>query len=110
MDTIKVPNVGLHRLFAIPTTEPNGMVAPVHDKAMPVMLMTAENVGTLEEALNLNSARRYARASQKRLRAADAAPAAEARQGAEHREMVADDLEVPEVRRANVLWTRRTAS
>jgi len=49
---------GLHRLFAILTTEPNGTVQPIHDKAMPVMLMTAEDVevwmnGTLEEALML---------------------------------------------------------
>jgi putative SOS response-associated peptidase YedK len=52
------PNVGLHRLFAILTTEPNRTVAPIHDKAMPVLLMTAEDVevwlnGTLEEALKL---------------------------------------------------------
>ena len=56
--TIKQPNVGLHRLYSILTTEPNGVVQPVHDKAMPVMLMTAEDVdvwlnGTLEEALKL---------------------------------------------------------
>jgi len=46
------------RLFAILTTEPNGTVQPIHDKAMPVMLMTAADVevwlnGTLEEALKL---------------------------------------------------------
>ncbi len=56
--TIKAPNVGLHRLFAILTTEPNGIVAPIHDKAMPVLLTTAQDVevwlnGTLEEALTL---------------------------------------------------------
>ena len=56
--TIKAPNVGLHRLYSILTTEPNGTVAPIHDKAMPVLLMTAEDVnvwlnGTLEEALKL---------------------------------------------------------
>jgi putative SOS response-associated peptidase YedK len=56
--TIKAPNVGLHRLFAILTTEPNGTVGPIHDKAMPVVLTTAEAVdiwmnGTLEEALKL---------------------------------------------------------
>jgi putative SOS response-associated peptidase YedK len=33
----KAPNVGLHRLFAILTTEPNATVAPIHDKAMPVL-------------------------------------------------------------------------
>ena len=48
----------MHRLYSILTTEPNGVVLPVHDKAMPVMLMTAEDVdvwlnGTLEEALKL---------------------------------------------------------
>jgi putative SOS response-associated peptidase YedK len=26
------------------TTEPNGVVKPIHEKAMPVMLMTAEEV------------------------------------------------------------------
>src|SRR6266853_969577 len=56
--TIKQPNVGLHRLYSILTTEPNRVVLPIHDKAMPVMLMTAEDVdvwlnGTLEEALKL---------------------------------------------------------
>jgi putative SOS response-associated peptidase YedK len=56
--TIKEPNVGPHRLYSILTTEPNGLVQPIHDKAMPVLLMTAEDVevwlnGTLEEALKL---------------------------------------------------------
>jgi putative SOS response-associated peptidase YedK len=56
--TIKQPNLGLHRLYSILTTEPNGVVQPIHDKAMPVMLMTAEDVDvwlndTLEEALKL---------------------------------------------------------
>ena len=31
-------------LFSIMTTEPNGIVEPVHEKAMPVMLMTPEAV------------------------------------------------------------------
>lgn len=31
-------------LFSIMTTEPNGVVEPVHEKAMPVMLMTPEAV------------------------------------------------------------------
>lgn len=52
------PNVGTHRLFSFLTTEPNGVVEPVHDKAMPVMLMTPADVerwltGTLEEILEL---------------------------------------------------------
>jgi putative SOS response-associated peptidase YedK len=56
--TKKAPDVGLHRLYAFLTTEPNGIVKPIHDKAMPVLLMTAEDVerwlaGTLEEALEL---------------------------------------------------------
>jgi putative SOS response-associated peptidase YedK len=39
------------------TTEPNGIVEPVHEQAMPVMLMTAEDVerwlngSSLEDAL-----------------------------------------------------------
>jgi putative SOS response-associated peptidase YedK len=40
------------------TTEPNGVIEPIHDKAMPVMLMTAEDIdiwlnGTLEQVLKL---------------------------------------------------------
>jgi putative SOS response-associated peptidase YedK len=42
--TKKAPNIGDHRLFSIMTTEPNGVVAPIHEKAMPVMLMTPEDV------------------------------------------------------------------
>jgi putative SOS response-associated peptidase YedK len=39
-------------------SEPNGVVEPIHNKAMPVMLMTAADVerwltGTLDEALEL---------------------------------------------------------
>jgi putative SOS response-associated peptidase YedK len=60
--SIREPNVGLHRLYAILTTEPNGVVRPIHDKAMPVLLMTAQDVdvwlnGTLEEALKLQKPR-----------------------------------------------------
>jgi putative SOS response-associated peptidase YedK len=56
--TKKAPNVGLHRLFALLTTEPNGVVEPIHDKAMPVMRTTPADVerwlnGTPEEALEL---------------------------------------------------------
>jgi putative SOS response-associated peptidase YedK len=36
------PVEGDHRLFGFLTTEPNGIVAPVHAKAMPVLLTTAE--------------------------------------------------------------------
>ena len=42
--TKKFPNVGDHTLFSIMTTEPNGIVQPVHEQAMPVLLMTAEDV------------------------------------------------------------------
>jgi putative SOS response-associated peptidase YedK len=56
--TKKAPNVGKHKLYSFLTTEPNGVVEPIHNKAMPVMLMTPEDVdrwlsGTLEEALEL---------------------------------------------------------
>lgn len=52
------PNVGKHKLFSFLTTEPNGVVEPIHNKAMPVLLMTPADVdrwlnGTLEEALEL---------------------------------------------------------
>lgn len=36
--TRKEPNVGTHKLFAFLTTEANGLVRPVHAKAMPVVL------------------------------------------------------------------------
>jgi putative SOS response-associated peptidase YedK len=42
--TKKAPNIGEHTLFLIMTTEANGIVKPIHDKAMPVMLMTSEEV------------------------------------------------------------------
>jgi putative SOS response-associated peptidase YedK len=35
--TKKVPNIGDHALFSIMTTEPNGIVEPIHEEAMPVM-------------------------------------------------------------------------
>lgn len=38
------PDVGLHRLYAFLTTEPNAVVKPIHDKAMPVVLMTPADV------------------------------------------------------------------
>lgn len=47
-----------HRLFSFLTTEANGVVGPVHPKAMPVLLTTKEECGAwleapMEEALRL---------------------------------------------------------
>jgi len=39
-----VPNIGDHTLFSIMTTEPNAVVESIHEKAMPVMLMTPDDV------------------------------------------------------------------
>jgi putative SOS response-associated peptidase YedK len=36
----KNPRPGVHELYAFLTTEPNNIVAPIHDKAMPVILTT----------------------------------------------------------------------
>ena len=36
------PVIGDHLLYGFLTTEPNGVVAPVHAKAMPVILTTEE--------------------------------------------------------------------
>ena len=52
------PIEGEHLLFGFLTTEPNDTVAPVHPKAMPVILTTAEEIETWmtappEEALRL---------------------------------------------------------
>jgi len=49
---------GFPLAYAILTTEPNGIVEPIHNKAMPAMLMIAEDVerwltGTMVEALEL---------------------------------------------------------
>ena len=38
----RTPRPGEHQLFAFLTTEPNAVVAPVHPKAMPVILTTQE--------------------------------------------------------------------
>jgi putative SOS response-associated peptidase YedK len=56
--TKKAPNVRRHKLYSFLTTAPNGTVEPVHNKAMPVLLMTPTDVerwleGTAEEALEL---------------------------------------------------------
>ena len=42
--TKKAPNVGDHTLFSIMTTEPNRVVQPIHEQAMPVILMTAKDI------------------------------------------------------------------
>jgi len=49
---------GEHELFAFLTTEPNAVVAPIHPKAMPVLLTTADEYDTwltapVQEALAL---------------------------------------------------------
>jgi hypothetical protein len=57
--TKKVPNIGNHTQFSIMTTEANAIVEPIHEKAMPVMLMTPEDVeqwlkgGSVEDALKM---------------------------------------------------------
>jgi putative SOS response-associated peptidase YedK len=57
--TKKTPNVGDHTLFSIMTTEPNRLVAPIHEQAMPVVLLTAGDVArwltgnSVEDALAL---------------------------------------------------------
>jgi putative SOS response-associated peptidase YedK len=56
--TIAKPDVAKHRLYSFLTTEPNGVVKPVHEKAMPVLLLTADDVkrwlyGTAADALGL---------------------------------------------------------
>lgn len=52
------PNVGRHKLYSFLTTAPNRIVEPIHNKAMPVLLLTPADVerwleGTAEEALGL---------------------------------------------------------
>jgi putative SOS response-associated peptidase YedK len=44
--TKAAPVEGQHLLFSFLTTEPNGVVRPVHTKAMPVILTTAEDAET----------------------------------------------------------------
>jgi putative SOS response-associated peptidase YedK len=52
--------VGQHLLFSFLTTEPNAVVAPVHPKAMPVLLLNEQDretwlMGSSEAALVLQS-------------------------------------------------------
>lgn len=42
--SMKNPRDGQHELFAFLTTDPNEVVEPIHPKAMPVVLTTAEEV------------------------------------------------------------------
>jgi putative SOS response-associated peptidase YedK len=59
--TKKTPNVGDHTLFSIMTSEPNALVASVHEQAMPVVLMTPQDVdrwlkgSSVEDALAMQS-------------------------------------------------------
>jgi putative SOS response-associated peptidase YedK len=43
-ETKKAPGIGNHALFSIMTAEPNAVVEPVHEQAMPVLLMTAHDI------------------------------------------------------------------
>jgi putative SOS response-associated peptidase YedK len=56
--TKSAPVEGEHELFGFLTTEPNAVVAPIHPKAMPVILTTPEEIdvwlqGELPDALKL---------------------------------------------------------
>jgi putative SOS response-associated peptidase YedK len=55
--TKAAPAEGAHRLFVFLTTEPNAVVAPIHPKAMPVILPPSNwdqwLTGSIEEALEL---------------------------------------------------------
>jgi putative SOS response-associated peptidase YedK len=44
--TKKAPEEGVHRVYGFLTTEPNAIVKPVHEKAMPVILRSAEEIET----------------------------------------------------------------
>ena len=44
--SMKTPREGEHELFGFLTAEPNAVVAPIHPKAMPVILATAEELDT----------------------------------------------------------------
>jgi putative SOS response-associated peptidase YedK len=43
---IKSPRLGDHELYGFLTTEPNGVVKPIHAKAMPVILRNKEEIET----------------------------------------------------------------
>jgi hypothetical protein len=47
----RCPTSGDHALFSIMTTEPNGIVEPIHKKAMAVMLMTPDDVDSAADLL-----------------------------------------------------------
>ena len=58
--TKAAPVEGEHRLYAFLTTDANAVVAPVHPKAMPVLLRTAEEIdrwltAPVEEALDFSA-------------------------------------------------------
>lgn len=55
--TKKAPNVGDHTLFSIMTTAPNAVVEPVHEQAMPALLMTAEDVDRWLRGTSIEEAR-----------------------------------------------------
>lgn len=42
--SIKSPRSGDHQLYGFLTCEPNGIVGPIHPKAMPVMLTTGAEI------------------------------------------------------------------
>jgi putative SOS response-associated peptidase YedK len=42
--SMKTPRRGIHELFGFLTTEPNSVVKPIHEKAMPVILTTPEEI------------------------------------------------------------------
>lgn len=44
--SMKTPRAGEHQLFAFLTCEPNAVVKPIHPKAMPVILTTADEIET----------------------------------------------------------------
>jgi len=50
LDRVSAPVEGDHELFGFLTTEANAIVAPVHAKAMPVILTTSEEVDRWLEA------------------------------------------------------------